>query len=925
MDKSYQPQNIEQRWYQVWEQQGYFAPQGRGANYSIAIPPPNITGNLHMGHAFQHSLMDALIRYQRMQGKQTLWQVGVDHASIATQLIVERRLATEGTDRKAVGREQFIQRVWQWKQQSGGNITRQMRRLGNSVDWSRERFTMDEGMSKAVLTAFVQLYREGLIYRGKRLVNWDPVLATAVSDLEVENSEEQGHLWYIRYPVVASNEFLEIATTRPETLLGDAAVAVHPEDSRYQHLIGKAVELPLCQRTIPIIADDYVDPEFASGCVKITPAHDFNDYEVGQRHQLPLINIFTPQATINEAAPEIYQGLSREAARRQVVEDLTRQGLMIKVVEHNLTVPRGDRSGAIIEPLLTPQWYVKVESLAKPAIDAVKQGHIQFVPSNWQNTYFAWMNDLQDWCISRQLWWGHRIPAWYDAEGQVYVGLTEAEVRQHHQLAEDMPLEQDSDVLDTWFSAGLWTFATLGWPEQTPALERFHPTQVLVTGFDIIFFWVARMIMMTLKFTGQVPFHKVYITGLIRDEKGQKMSKMKGNVLDPIDLIDGIELDALIKKRCQSLSQPKKVQQVTEQTQKQFPQGIAAYGTDALRFTFYSLASTGRDIKFDLGRISGYRNFCNKIWNAARYVLMQLETDENSTLTNQPVALNLADQWILACLQQSTQAVRRGLDNYRFDLASQALYEFIWHQYCDWYLELSKVVLYDPQSSAEQQAGTRQTLVQVLEALLRLAHPFMPFISEEIWQQVAPLAGKQGDTIMLQPYPETNKQWASDTISDTTIADMDWLQAVISAVRNIRGEMDISPAKPVSIYLQQGSEQDRQRLQANQHYITCLAKVNAVHWLTSEQSAPEAATQLVGQMKVLLPLAGLIDPKVERSRLTKQLAKLNKEISQQQAKLNNANFTAKAPAEVVAAVREKLTTHQAAVDKLTEQLAKVEQ
>jgi valyl-tRNA synthetase len=758
MDKTFKPAELEARWYQEWEAKGYFAPQGGDKAYSIMIPPPNVTGSLHMGHGFQEAIMDALIRYHRMLGYNTLWQVGTDHAGIATQMVVERQLAAQGINRRDLGREKFVEKVWQWKEESGGTITRQLRRLGSSLDWSRERFTMDPGLSAAVQEVFIRLYREGLIYRGQRLVNWDPALHTAISDLEVISEEEQGHLWHFNYPLAGGEGHLTVATTRPETMLGDCAVAVHPDDERYAHLIGRMVQLPLCDRTIPVIADDYVDREFGTGCLKITPAHDFNDYAIGRRHGLPMINIFNDDAAISDAAPLAYQGLDRFAARQQVVADMQALGLLDKVEEHRLKVPRGDRSGVVIEPYLTDQWYVDARAMAKPAIAAVENGDIQFVPKQWENTYFAWMRDIQDWCISRQLWWGHRIPAWYDAEGNIYVGESEAAVRGEHALADAVVLRQDEDVLDTWFSSALWTFSTLGWPEETEELALFHPSSVLVTGFDIIFFWVARMIMMTLHFRDEVPFHTVYVHGLVRDAEGQKMSKSKGNVIDPIDLIDGITLDELVAKRTAGLMQPQLAAKIEKATRRQFPEGIASYGTDALRFTYFSLASTGRDIKFDIGRIEGYRNFCNKIWNAARYVLMNCEHEDCGIASESTVELSLADRWIVGRVQATAAEVARAFSNYRFDLASSALYEFIWNDYCDWYLELSKPILWDEESPAAAKRGTRQTLIQVLETWLRLLHPMMPFITEEIWQTVAPLAGKSGQTIMLQPYPTADNE-----------------------------------------------------------------------------------------------------------------------------------------------------------------------
>ncbi len=925
MDKTYQPDSIEQAWYQTWEKAGHFRPSGEGESFAMMIPPPNVTGSLHMGHAFQDTIMDTLVRYRRMQGRNTLWQVGTDHAGIATQMVVERRLAAEGTDRHELGRERFLEKVWEWKAESGGTITQQLRRMGSSVDWSRERFTMDDGLSNAVREVFVRLHREGLIYRGKRLVNWDPALHTAISDLEVENREEQGHMWHFRYPLSDGSGHLVVATTRPETMLGDTAVAVHPEDPRYKDLIGQTVRLPLADRDIPIIADDYVDPDFGSGCVKITPAHDFNDYEVGKRHDLPQINLFTIEARLNDNAPQAYRGLDRFDARKKVVDDLDALGLLEKVEDHTLQVPRGDRSGVVIEPYLTDQWFVAVESLAKPAIEAVENGDIQFVPKNYENMYFSWMRDLQDWCISRQLWWGHRIPAWYDEDGNVYVGRDEDEVRREHNLG-DCPLSQDEDVLDTWFSSALWTFSTLGWPEQTEELKTFHPTDVLVTGFDIIFFWVARMIMMTLKFTGQVPFKQVYVHGLVRDAEGQKMSKSKGNVLDPLDLIDGIDLDTLVEKRTRGLMQPQKEKQIAKRTRKEFPDGINAYGTDALRFTFLSLASTGRDIKWDMGRIEGYRNFCNKIWNAARYVLMNTENQDcGLDADSGEVTLSLADRWIVSALQRAETEVTEALDQFRFDVASHAAYEFIWNEYCDWYLELSKPVLYGDEYSEAEKRGTRRTLVRVLEAILRLAHPFMPFITEEIWQKVAPLAGKTpaaegaDATIMRQPFPVSDHE----RLDPQAESDIEWIKAVITVIRNIRGEMRIPPGKALDVYLHNGKDIDRERLAANHNFMCRLAKLERITWLNAEDSAPASATGLVGDMEILVPMAGLIDKDAEIERLGKEIEKLRKEVARGESKLRNPNFVDKAPDEVVAKEREKLDDHRSQQARLEEQMEKI--
>ncbi|MCC4310117.1 valine--tRNA ligase [Alcanivorax marinus] len=925
MDKTYQPERIEQAWYETWEEAGHFRPSGEGDPFTIVIPPPNVTGSLHMGHAFQDTIMDTLVRYRRMQGRNTLWQVGTDHAGIATQMVVERRLAAEGTSRHELGREKFLEKVWEWKAESGGTITRQLRRMGASVDWSRERFTMDESLSRAVREVFVRLHQEGLIYRGKRLVNWDPALHTAISDLEVENREEQGHLWHFRYPLSDGSGHLVVATTRPETMLGDTAVAVHPDDPRYKDLVGQSIRLPLTDRDIPIIADDYVDPDFGSGCVKITPAHDFNDYEMGKRHDLPMINILTDDAHLNDEVPAAYRGLERFEARKKVVDDLDALGLLEKVADHTLQVPRGDRSGVVIEPYLTDQWFVAVEALAKPSIEAVENGDIRFVPKNYENMYFSWMRDLEDWCISRQLWWGHRIPAWYDDDGNIYVGRDEAEVRAEHDLG-DRPLRQDEDVLDTWFSSALWTFSTLGWPEQTEDLKTFHPTDVLVTGFDIIFFWVARMIMMTLKFTDQVPFKTVYVHGLVRDAEGQKMSKSKGNVLDPLDLIDGIQLEDLVDKRTRGLMQPQKEKQIAKRTRKEFPDGINAYGTDALRFTFLSLASTGRDIKWDMGRIEGYRNFCNKIWNAARYVLMNTEGQDCGLDPNGgEVSLSLADRWITSALQRAEREVSEALDQFRFDVASQAAYEFIWNEYCDWYLELSKPVLYSDDYSEAEKRGTRRTLVRVLEAILRLAHPFMPFITEEIWQKVAPLAGKgTGDdaasgTIMRQPYPAADDA----RIDEAAEQDIEWIKAVITAIRNIRGEMRIPPGKALDVYLHNGKDSDRARLDANHNFLCRLARLEAITWLSPEDSAPASATGLVGDMEILVPMAGLIDKNAEIERLGKEIDKLRKEVARGDAKLRNPNFVDKAPDAVVAKEREKLDDYRSQQARLEEQLEKI--
>ncbi len=927
MEKTFDPQAIEQHWYQEWEARGYFKPRStknvqESDSYCIVIPPPNVTGSLHMGHAFQDTIMDALIRYNRMCGKDTLWQPGTDHAGIATQMVVERQLAADGHTRHDLGREAFIDRVWKWKAESGGTITQQLRRMGASPDWSRERFTMDEGLSQAVTEVFVRLHEEGLIYRGKRLVNWDPVLHTAVSDLEVVSEEEHGQLWHLRYPVTGSNEHMVVATTRPETMLGDSAVAVHPDDDRYQHLIGKQVELPLTGRRIPVIADDYVDPEFGSGCVKITPAHDFNDYEVGKRHNLPLINILTIDAAINDQAPRPYQGMDRYAARKQIIADLEEADLLERIDEHKLMVPRGDRSHAVIEPYLTDQWFVKTTPLAEPAIRAVEEGRIKFVPENWSKTYFEWMRNIEDWCISRQIWWGHRIPAWYDDAGNIYVGRDEAEVRKKYasQLGADTPLTQDEDVLDTWFSSALWPFSTLGWPEKTSEIERFYPTSVLVTGFDIIFFWVARMIMMGLKFMdGEVPFKEIYIHGLVRDAEGQKMSKSKGNVLDPIDLIDGIDLESLVDKRTRGLMQPKMAKKIEKATRKEFSEGIPAFGTDALRFTFAALASTGRDIRFDLNRVGGYRNFCNKLWNAARYVLMNCE-GHNTGLNSSDLSLSVADRWIASRLHSTEQTVNQHIQAYRFDLAAKALYEFTWYEYCDWYLELSKPALTGDASEEAQQA-TRHTLIQVLETILRLLHPLMPFITEEIWQAIAPLAGIKADTIMLRPYPQATDDWR-DIEAET---EVEWIKSFVLGLRQIRGEMDISPGKPLPVLLNNTSQSDLALLDKHKSTLDFLARIDSITILDENETPPESAMALLGQMKILVPMAGLIDKAAECTRLEKQISQLQLQIDRSNAKLGNDNFIQRAPAEVVAKERSQLADHQQAQDELNAQLNRIKQ
>jgi valyl-tRNA synthetase len=837
-------------------------------------------------------------------------------------MVVERQLAKENKTRHDLGRTAFVERVWEWKHQSDGTIKQQMRRLGNSMDWTRERFTLDENICEAVKTVFIQLYNEGLIYRGKRLVNWDPVLLTAVSDLEVISEDQPGSIWYIRYPLAEKKgdqqTFITVATTRPETLLGDVAVAVHPDDERYRSFIGKQMKLPLTERLIPIIADPMVEKDFGTGCVKITPAHDFNDYAMGQRHQLPLINILTPDAHLNENVPAVYRGLERFAARKQILADLTALNLLEKTEPHTLKLPRGDRSGAIIEPYLTDQWFVKTKPLAEVAIAAVKQGEIKFVPENWQKTYFKWLENIEDWCISRQLWWGHRIPAWYDQEGKVYVGDSEMEVRVKHQINPETSLTQDDDVLDTWFSSALWPFTTLGWPEQTQDLETFYPTDVLVTGFDIIFFWVARMIMMGLKFTGKVPFREVYITGLIRDSEGQKMSKSKGNILDPIDIIDGISQADLIKKRTQGLMQPALEKKIIATTMKEFPEGIPTFGTDALRFTFCALASTGRDIHFDLNRTAGYRNFCNKLWNASRYVLMNIE-NFTADLTSKEAEFSLADRWIRSRLQESVQQVKDAFQQYRFDILAQTIYEFTWNEYCDWYLELSKPILTTaPQSKAA--IGTRQTLVYVLETILRLTHPLMPFITEEIWQSIGPLAGKQGATIMLQTYPEVDTQQQDQA----AVQEIEWLKNIITAIRTVRSEMNISPAKLLPMILYKANDADIKMLIQHQELIKRLAKVEQITKLDGAIPNP-AATTLVNELELFIPLAELIDTQAEVTRLTKEISKLAKELERSETKLNNADYVAKAPVAIVEKERARVHEMRNAMQKLDEQLQKVKE
>jgi|TARA_B110000305_G_scaffold106938_1_gene120325 valyl-tRNA synthetase len=917
----YQPQDIETAWYEKWEAANYFAPSGNGQPFSIAIPPPNVTGTLHMGHAFQHSLVDSLIRYRRMKGDRTLWQMGTDHAGISTQMLVTEKLAAQGVKPSDLGREAFLEKAWEWKEESGGSISKQLRRLGASLHWETERFTLDEGLSKAVLEVFVRLHEDGLIYRGKRLVNWDPVLKTSISDLEVESEEENGHLWHFKYPLVDNpGQFLVVATTRPETMLGDTAVAVHPDDERYKALVGKRVALPLTDRTIPVIADHYVDQEFGTGCVKITPAHDFNDYDVGRRNDLELINILNDDASLNDAVPLKYQGLDRYDARKMVVADLEALGLLEKIEDHKMMVPRGEKSGVVVEPYLSDQWFVKAKPLAEPAIAAVENGDIEFVPKNYENTYYSWMRDIQDWCISRQQWWGHRIPAWYDEAGNVYVGRSEAEVRKNHNLTDEYALRQDEDVLDTWFSSALWTFSTLGWPDKTEDLETFHSTDVMVTGHDIITFWVSRMIMMTLKFMDEVPFKMVYVTGLVTDAEGQKMSKSKGNGLDPLDIIDGIGLEELVAKRTANMLQPKMAKKIEKSTRKEFPDGISAYGTDALRFTFYSIATRSRTIRFDMNRVDGYRNFCNKLWNASNFAFMNTLEHVDDNFMTADANINVVDRWITSELQRTIGAVNLAMETHRYDLAAKAIYEFVWDQFCDWYLELSKPILNSEDSSAESLLGTRRTLLTTLETVLRLSHPFLPFMTEEIWQQIPAGVRDSGATIMLQPFPEQD----TSLIDVEVEAEVAWIKSVVTATRNIRGEMDISFAKQIPVLFQNGNAVDKSRLEHNESLLQFLIKPESLTWLEADAQAPVSATSLVGDMQVLVPMSGLIDKDAEIQRLDKEIDRKEKDKQRAEGKINNPGFVAKAPAEVVQKEKDKVIELGSAITQLRDQKRKIE-
>ena len=948
MDKIYTPENFESDTYKQWEEAGLFKPNYDESkeSFSIALPPPNVTGSLHMGHAFQQTIMDTLIRYHRMKGDNTLWQCGTDHAGIATQMVVERKLAKEeNLTRHDLGREEFINRIWKWKEQSGGTITKQMRRLGASVDWSRERFTMDEGLSKAVLEVFVRLYDEDLIYRGKRLVNWDPKLRTAISDLEVENKDVKGYMWYVKYKLADGvktsdgKDYLLVATTRPETLLGDSAVAVNPSDERYKSVVGKFLELPLVGRKIPVVADIHADMTTGTGCVKITPAHDFNDYAVGKRCKLPMLNILTEDAHIRDEAevfntlgepsdevssyiPEAYRGLDRFEARDKMVEDLKAQGLLDHIEDHNLSQPYGDRGGVPIEPMLTDQWYVRASVLGKPAVEAVKDGRIKFVPAQYTNMYYSWMNDLQDWCISRQLWWGHRIPAWYDDNGKVYVARNEEEVRSKYKLASDVHLTRDPDVLDTWFSSALWTFSTLGWPDNTKELKMFHPTSALVTGFDIIFFWVARMIMMTMHFmknedgTSQVPFKTVYVTGLIRDEEGNKMSKSKGNVLDPLDMIDGIDRDSLIAKRTANMMQPQMAEKIAKRTAKQFPDGIAPHGTDALRFTLCALASNGRDINWDMKRLDGYRNFCNKIWNASRFVLMNVS---EMKLTKPNVAdLSVADKFIRSKMKKAIADVTASINAFRFDQVANTIYEFIWNEYCDWYLEFTKAILKSDKATAEQKNATAYTLVEVLEAVMRLVHPVMPFLTQTIWLQTAPMIGKLNEqkTIINAAFPQE-----SDFDEDKKAeADINFIKDVATTIRNLRAEMKVSPSVKLAPMMRGASAVEQACAQDNFAFMENLANIEMIKFVADNETLPPCTSKPLGNAEILIPMKDLVNKEEEIKRLQGMIDKLVANIKSGESKLSNEAFVSKAPAKIIEGAKAQLELNKTQLEKVQAQL-----
>ena len=913
MEKTYNPKEIEARIYESWEDSGYFSPSKSGEPFCIVIPPPNVTGTLHMGHAFQDTIMDIIIRYQRMNGKNTLWQVGTDHAGIATQMVVERQLEKSGTSRQELGRESFEKEVWKWKEESGSTITKQMKRLGASTDWTKEKFTMDENLVRGVTKVFIQLYEEGLIYRGKRLINWDPVLQTALSDLEVSTTEEKGSLWHMKYPISDSEDHIVVATTRPETMLGDTAVAVHPDDKRYKDLIGQEVILPLTDRKIPIIADEYVDQEFGTGCVKITPAHDFNDFEIGKRHDLEIISILDQSAKISPSAPAEYQGLDRFEARKKIVEDLEANGLMQEIEDYMLTIPRGDRSGAILEPLITNQWFLKMEPLAQPAIEAVKNGEIKFIPENWSKTYFEWLENIQDWCISRQLWWGHRIPAWYDNEGNVYVGESENEIRKQHNIENSIVLTQDDDVLDTWFSSALWPFSSLGWPDETYDLKTFYPTNVLVTGFDIIFFWVARMVMMGLKFMNEIPFKEIYIHGLIKDKNGQKMSKSKGNILDPIDLIDGISLDELLDKRVQGLMQPEMEKRIINDTKKEFPNGIPDFGTDALRFNFAIQASTGRDIRLDLKRVEGYRNFCNKIWNASRFIKMN--TNDFELLEIKDTEGHPIDQWIQSKFAETIDEVEKQFSQYRFDLAATAMYEFVWNDFCDWYIELSKALINEPGIKQSQKDYTKNNLIKMLDAILRMLHPTIPFITEEIWQSLSEENNKK--SIMKADFP-SSKNWKADT---EIAANTEWLKSFVSSVRQIRSEMTISPKQSIKIIVDDASNSDIKRLELFESFISNMGSVESIIHKEGADDLPKSAIALLKGMKIYIPLEGLVDIEEEKARLQKKLSNLNQDLKSVKNRLSNDAFVEKAPKEVVDELKEKFKALSSDQTRIEEQLS----